>query len=104
MELLTRSHTSREERGMPAIDHLDEGWALAFDGKWHYFPENDSMSLCRKIGFNFAPREEGNNDSPNNCKSCRRKLLKLNAKKSEEVCNDLAEAHIKEQEALEQSQ
>ena len=59
------------------IDHIDEGWARAFDGKWHYFPENDSMSLCRRIGFNFMPREKGNDTSSDNCKTCGRKKLKL---------------------------
>lgn len=68
------------------IDHIDEGWARAFDGKWHYFPEDDSGSLCRRVGFNFAPREKGNNNSPDNCKGCKRKLEKMKLKA--EVNND----------------
>ena len=54
------------------------GWSLAVDGKWHYFQKNDSMSICRKIGFNFGEREQGNDTSPDNCKLCCKKLLKDN--------------------------
>ena len=51
-----------------------EGWGYAVDGKWHYF--RDGMSLCGKIGFYNGETEQGNDDSPDNCKSCRNKLKK----------------------------
>lgn len=54
-----------------------EGWAGVEGGrKWHYFV--DGRSLCRKYGFfgNQSNLEQGNDNSPDNCTECKRKLLK----------------------------
>lgn len=54
------------------------GWGKSpASPKWHYFPEGESFSLCRRIGFYFGPTEEGNDDSSDNCAACKRKRLKM---------------------------
>lgn len=58
-----------------------EGWALpAFSRKWHYFV--DSFSMCREWLFS-GPVEQGNDDSPDNCAVCARKLKKLKEVRNE---------------------
>ena len=57
---------------------LKAGWGKSpVSRKWHYFQKNDDMALCKKIGFFFGEREEGNNSSPDNCAECRKKLAKI---------------------------
>lgn len=53
-----------------------EGWTWLYNAtKWHYF--RDGYSLCGKwMILGEQDYEQGNNDSPDNCKSCKRKLLK----------------------------
>jgi len=50
-----------------------EGWKWIVNApKWHYF--RDGRSLCGKwmcLGKSF---EQGNDDSPDNCVACRKKL------------------------------
>lgn len=58
-----------------------EGWTwIRNSPKWHYFV--DKLSLCRKFMLLQQPNdfEQGNNDSPDNCALCRKKLAKLNGK------------------------
>lgn len=57
------------------------GWSPASPKKYHYFPANNSMSLCGRIGFFFGEREEGKNDHPENCKPCMKKLAGTPASK-----------------------
>lgn len=65
------------------IDSLPEGWSLAFDGKWHYFPKDDTQSLCRRVGFHTnKERELGNDESEDNCKGCKRELYKIKREKA----------------------
>jgi hypothetical protein len=54
----------------------DEGWgACQNTPKWHYFIEG--RSLCHHyMLFGKAELQRGNNESPDNCLSCRRKLEK----------------------------
>jgi hypothetical protein len=53
-----------------------EGWALpGFSRKWHYF-RKDGPSLCGKVGFYFGAREQGNDDSKDNCAECRKRKAK----------------------------
>ncbi len=54
---------------------LTEGWSPTRGCKWHYFT-TDGRSLCLRWGFNTAPRDQGNDDSPSNCAECRRRLAK----------------------------
>ncbi len=51
---------------------LTVGWSDT-GRKWHYFDEG-GRSLCGKWGFNRMPRQQGTNDSPDNCAECRRRL------------------------------
>jgi hypothetical protein len=55
------------------------GWVkMENSRKWHYFAsgDNDMTSLCGKFMMLRKPAiiEEGNDDSPDNCSACRRKL------------------------------
>jgi len=55
-----------------------EGWGKCFGTpKWHYFV--DGRSLCRRFML-FGPTdlEQGNDDSPDNCKDCTKRLVKRN--------------------------
>jgi len=56
-----------------------EGWTWLINStKWHYF--RNGKSLCGKwMTFGNPDLEQGNNNSPDNCKSCRNKLLKETA-------------------------
>ena len=60
---------------------MTEGWTWIIGSpKWHYIREN--MSLCNKWLMPGKPElEQGKNDSPDNCKACRRILEKENAKR-----------------------
>ena len=52
-----------------------EGWGFPVScGKAHYFIR--SMSLCGRHGYYFGPLEQGNDDNPDNCVMCRKKLQK----------------------------
>jgi hypothetical protein len=49
---------------------LAEGWGKPSNSrKWHYFGA-DGRSLCAKWAY-FGEIEEGLDDSPDNCLSCR---------------------------------
>lgn len=68
---------SREKKRLFHVDRCAEqraeGWTWLFNAtKWHYFVGN--RSLCgRWINYGHK-REQGNNDSPDNCAACRKKL------------------------------
>jgi len=55
-----------------------EGWTwLSNSRKWHYFV--NGQSLCRKWtlwGWKSHDYELGNDNSPDNCAECRRRLKK----------------------------
>jgi len=52
---------------------IQQGWKEMPDGKWHYF--KNGKSLCNKWGtLNKLGFETGNDDSPDNCKSCKCKI------------------------------
>lgn len=54
----------------------NEGWGKSpVSRKWHFFAA-DGRSLCGKIGFYFGPKEPGQDDSPDNCAECRKRLKK----------------------------
>ena len=49
-----------------------EGWAKpGRSKKWHFF--TDMRSLCMKWAL-AGPREQGDDDSPDNCAECKRRL------------------------------
>ena len=56
----------------------EEGWTwLQNSKKWHYF--RNKKSLCGKWSLFIHPNEGyelGNNDSSDNCTTCRKKLEK----------------------------
>ena len=63
---------------------LPNGWGHSpASRKWHYF-DDDSFSLCRKIGFYSGPTVKGEDDNPDNCAECKRRLKKLQLTKSDE--------------------
>jgi len=53
-----------------------EGWTWLINSrKWHYFV--NGRSLCGKFMLFSIPKlEQGNNNSPDNCMACRKKLEK----------------------------
>jgi hypothetical protein len=55
---------------------MAEGWTWLINSKkWHYFV--NGRSLCGKFGLIGRPElEQGNDDSPDNCTACRKKLKK----------------------------
>lgn len=58
-------------------EEIKEGWKHLLNARnWHYF--RDGRSLCGRWGtFSDEGLELGNDNSPDNCKKCREKLLKL---------------------------
>lgn len=56
---------------------MKEGWNwLRNSKKWHYFGE-DGHSLCgRFMVFSNSDAKTGNDNSPDNCKACIKKLQK----------------------------
>ena len=57
-----------------------QGWTwLGISRKWHYFV--DGESLCGKYMLLGSPElKNDNDDSPDNCKVCRKALEKLRKK------------------------
>jgi hypothetical protein len=54
-----------------------EGWGFPRGSKKaHYFLEN-GMSLCNKYGFYRGLKEQGLDDSPDNCTACKKALKRL---------------------------
>jgi hypothetical protein len=58
-------------------DENKEGWGPPSQSrKWHYFISG--RSLCGKFGwFDKDPLDTGNDNSPDNCAACKKKLAKL---------------------------
>ena len=59
---------------------MTEGWGWIHQSpKWHYFV--DDRSLCGQwLGLGLGELQQGNDDSLNNCKACKRKLKKRQVK------------------------
>ncbi len=59
------------------LDKVNEGWTWLLNSKkWHYFG-SDGRSLCgRWMNLGNPKLEQGNDNSPDNCKACRKALLK----------------------------
>lgn len=56
---------------------LPAGWARpASASKWHYFPAGEPRSLCMQWAL-VGERDDSDDDSPQNCASCRRKVKAL---------------------------
>lgn len=52
---------------------MEEGWVVLINAsKWHYFRKG--ISLCKKWGYLGSEFELGNDNSPDNCSSCRKKI------------------------------
>ncbi len=57
------------------------GWGLSIvSRKWHYF-DNDSFSLCGRIGFYYGDTYQVNDTSPDNCAECKRRKAKLDTQR-----------------------
>lgn len=56
------------------MEKLTEGWKWLINAtKWHYFV--DYQSLCGRWGtFTMDSLEQGNDESPDNCKMCKKRL------------------------------
>ena len=61
-------------------ERINEGWTwLVNSRKWHYFTQ-DKLSLCGKFMLlSLGALEAGNDDSPDNCAACKKKLAKRKA-------------------------
>lgn len=63
-----------------ATDQDRSGWAKPLiSKKFHYFPASDFRSLCNTVGY-WGEREGGDNDHPENCKACMKKLAIITKK------------------------
>ena len=61
-----------------------EGWGFPRNSqKAHYFLEN-GMSLCSKWGFYQGVKEQGNDDSSDNCTACKKALQRKKAREASE--------------------
>ena len=60
----------------------NEGWGACHNtSKWHYF-DTEGRSLCRRFMlFGQQDLQQGNDDSPDNCKECVRRLEKRKQKR-----------------------
>lgn len=58
------------------VKSATEGWNwLLNSSKWHYF--RGGRSLCGNwLGLGLTEYQQGNDESPDNCKACRKKLVK----------------------------
>lgn len=64
---------------------MNEGWTWLWNAtKFHYF--RDNRSLCGKWAvIGKQEYRQGNNDSPDNCTACRRRLEGEAKRKAREV-------------------
>lgn len=62
-----------------------EGWTwLRNSPKWHYFV--DGRSLCKRFMlFSTSKLEQGQDESPDNCKSCMKALIKRKEKENKDA-------------------
>jgi hypothetical protein len=60
------------------------GWGKSpASRKWHYFPANDTFSLCRRVGFFCSnEREDSEHDNVDNCAECKKKRLAAEKKRA----------------------
>ena len=69
---------------MTANSHELHGWS--FTGrKAHYFDSVGNTSLCGKWVYYRGPMEIGNDNSPDNCLACKRKLARRQVQGQEEA-------------------
>jgi len=58
------------------MQKIEEGWGWpGASKKAHYFAEGDTRSICMRWMYG-GPREQGNDDSRDNCAECRKRLKK----------------------------
>lgn len=83
MELIRDNLACDEEESPTEV----EGWGKpGLARKWHYFVK--ARSLCGGWIFWSHNLEQGNDNSPDNCAACKRKLAKLREKESKEQNGD----------------
>jgi DNA polymerase III epsilon subunit-like protein len=60
-----------------------EGWGVIRPGdrKAHYY--RDTMSLCRRVGFDQGPLEPDEHASKDDCAACRKVLTREAAKRGQ---------------------
>ena len=68
-----------------------EGWGFPRGSKKaHYFLEN-GMSLCNRYGFYRGSKEQGLDESPDNCTACKKALKRLRERREAERLRELGE-------------
>jgi hypothetical protein len=92
-----RKATNHEERGLENMNEpkemvVEEGWGFpSRSNKAHYFLAN-GRSLCNKYGFYHGQKEQGNDDSNDNCTACKKALKRLiERKQGEQRLKELSE-------------
>lgn len=60
----------------------EAGWAWPLTAKKAHYFDKEARALCRRWLF-FGKLEEGNDESPDNCLECRKRLARLRASKNE---------------------
>jgi hypothetical protein len=63
---------------------MSEGWGWLYNARYyHYFI--DGRSICGKwLGLGLGELEKGNDNSPDNCKTCIKRLAKRKDKEGKE--------------------
>lgn len=62
---------------------MDEGWVWFLNSRKAHYIGSDGRSLCGKWAYLGSSFEQGKDNSPDNCASCKRKLKKLREKRDE---------------------
>jgi hypothetical protein len=75
-----------------SMNEVKEGWGFpSRSNKAHYFLAN-GMSLCSKYGFYHGQKEQGDDDSDDNCTACKKALKRLiERKQAEQRLRELSE-------------
>ena len=63
---------------------LPQGWSKPHASrKWHYFEENEIVSICGRWAYASDDRSDNFHDSEDNCKKCKQKRAKIINRKKE---------------------
>jgi hypothetical protein len=67
----------------------DAGWFWPVNSrKAHFYKEGDDTSVCGKWLVFSSVREQGNDNSSDNCAACKKRLAKLNARNKPQELHD----------------
>ena len=81
-ELYTAMKGAVERATRPAPPKSNPpGWARPMiSRKWHWFEAGKTISICGRYGYLADDREQGEDDSPDNCAACRKQKMAHDAR------------------------